>query len=70
MDGYSPVRGKCAFWREQPNDEDTWDLSVKPDDKRVTCTCFVEGDMWPATMSTIPKDCPNRFKCRYYVRTA
>jgi len=68
MDAYSPVKGKCAFWRELPNDDDTWDHSVKKDDRRVTCTCFIDGDIWLKTVSTVPTDCPRRHKCRYYVR--
>ncbi|MDO9555975.1 MAG: hypothetical protein Q7J82_00100 [Coriobacteriia bacterium] len=70
MDAYSPIKGKCAFWREHLNDEDTWDTSVKKEDKRVTCTCFIEGDLWLATASTLPSDCPKRNHCRYYVRSA
>ncbi|MDI6900603.1 MAG: hypothetical protein QMC79_02785 [Anaerosomatales bacterium] len=70
MDPYAPVKGKCTFWREQPNEDDRWDTSVKPLDRRVTCTCFIEGDVWLVTVGTIPPDCPKRYKCRYYVRTA
>lgn len=70
MDPYAPIKGKCAFWREHPNEEDVWDMSVKKEDKRVTCTCFIDGDLWMKTASTVPADCPKQHKCRYYVRSA
>ena len=69
MDPFAPVKGKCQFWREQENLDDIYDMSVKKDDKRVVCTCFVEGDTWVTKRSDIPADCPKKFKCRYYIRT-
>jgi len=67
-DGFSPVRGKCLWWRERASDDDLYDVSVKHDDKRVTCSCFVEGKAWTHTMSTIPVDCSDARHCRYYIR--
>lgn len=70
MDPYSPIKGKCAFWREHPNDDDVWDTSIKKENRRIMCTCFIDGDMWTRTEGTLPADCPKRFKCRYYVKSA
>ncbi len=67
-DGYAPVKGKCVYWRERLNEEDRWDVRLREDEKRVECSCFVEGDIWSVTTSTIPNDCPNRWHCRYYIR--
>jgi hypothetical protein len=67
-DGFSPIRGKCNYWRENANEEDRWDTRVKADDKRVECTCFVEGMVWQTTASTVPSDCPERLHCRYYIK--
>ncbi|PKQ21161.1 MAG: hypothetical protein CVT66_01525 [Actinobacteria bacterium HGW-Actinobacteria-6] len=69
MDAFSPIRGKCMYWRQQANLDDAYDMSVKKEDKRVTCTCFVEGDMWSMKMKEIPSDCPNRRSCRYYIKS-
>lgn len=67
-DGFSPIVGKCNYWRERPNEDDRWDTSVKAPDKRVECSCFIEGKVWYATASDIPGDCPDRFHCRYYIK--
>ncbi len=69
MDAFSPIKGKCRFWREQENLEDVWDTSLKKDEKRVVCTCFVEGDMWIEKAKEVPVDCPKRYSCRYYVKS-
>jgi hypothetical protein len=69
LDGQSQVRGKCQYWRERMNDDDRWDIDLKPHERRVMCSCFVEGDQWDATVGTLPDDCPDRFRCRYHVRT-
>lgn len=66
---YAPVRRKCMYWRERLSDEDRWDTRIKPEDRRVECTCFVEGFGWSVTVSTLPEDCPERRRCRYYIRT-
>lgn len=68
MDAYSPVRGKCVWWREVPNTEDVWDLNVKPADKRMECSCFVEGYRWTFITVELPADCPKANNCRYFVK--
>ncbi len=68
MDGFTPIKGKCTWWREVPKDEDTYDIRVKADDKRVTCTCFVEGRFWEYTTATVPPQCPMWRQCRYYIK--
>jgi hypothetical protein len=68
MDGFTPIRGKCAYWRERMDEEERHSASVKAEDKRVVATCFIEGDRWVYTASTLPKDCPQRRQCRYYVK--
>lgn len=67
MDEFSPIQGKCFYWREQLDDEDRYDTSVKKEDRRVECTCFVEGTRWPYTVDTVPDDCPDKWRCRYYI---
>jgi hypothetical protein len=69
MNGFAPIRGKCFYWREQLNEEDKYDGRINKSDWRVNCTCFVEGDLWAFTVTTVPADCPRRFHCRYYVRS-
>lgn len=69
-DGFAPVKGKCMYWRETDNDEDRWDTRVKREDRRVDCSCFVEGMGWSVTQSTVPEDCPLRLHCRYYVQVS
>lgn len=64
------VRGKCQYWRERLNEDDRWDLAVKPPQRRVDCSCFVEGDRWEATISSVPLDCPVHFRCRYYIKAS
>jgi len=66
-DGFSPIRGKCLYWRETLDDEDRFDTRVKKEDWRVECTCFVEGNRWLVTASSIPGDCPEKLHCRYYI---
>jgi hypothetical protein len=68
-DPFAPIKGKCLFWREMPNAEDAYDPSVKAERKRIDCSCFVDGDQWPAMRSTIPEDCPKKRNCRYYIKT-
>jgi hypothetical protein len=69
MDAYSPIKGKCQFWREQPDEDDAYTLSVKPEDKRIRCTCWVDGDLWVFKAAEVPSDCPKRMQCRYYIKT-
>ncbi|MDH4139094.1 MAG: hypothetical protein OEV43_00815 [Coriobacteriia bacterium] len=68
MDIYSPIRGKCTWWREIPSEEDAHDLRVKAPDKRVNCSCFVEGEYWIHRSADVPSDCPNARSCRYYIK--
>jgi len=70
MDAYAPIRGKCKWWREQPNDEDRFDPHLKPGQYRVTCTCFIEGDYWGVTADEVPSECPKAKACRYYIKHA
>lgn len=68
MDAYAPVPGKCKWWREQANEDDKFDVRLKRGDKRVTCSCFVEGHYWISKASEVPADCPNARSCRYYIK--
>lgn len=67
-DGYSPIKGKCTWWRERPVDEDIWDMSIAEDRKRITCSCFVEGQYWVHPRGELPADCPQARTCRYYIK--
>lgn len=66
-DGYTPIKGKCTWWREAPVEEDTWDARLKDDERRVRCSCFVEGDVWTYMKTEIPENCPEARHCRYYI---
>lgn len=68
MDPYTPIKGKCKWWREQLHGEDEFDTSLKLAEKRVVCTCFVEGHYWLHLVDDVPADCPNYRHCRYYIR--
>ena len=68
MDGFSPIKGKCLYWRERLDEDDRYSPRLKQDDWRVQGICFVDGDTWDYTLSTVPSDCPLRLKCRYYIR--
>jgi len=67
MSEFAPTRGKCFYWRENPNDEDQWDTRIKKDERRVDCSCFVEGEVWTFTVNSVPSDCPQKMHCRYYI---
>lgn len=67
-DAYTPLRGKCTWWREKPVDEDLHDLRVPEHEKRVYCSCFIEGKGWSHTRGDVPSDCPEALHCRYYIR--
>jgi len=69
MDQYSPVRGKCTWWREVPRDEDRYDVTLKPEQRRILCTCFIEGYRWDFVGAEIPAECPNFTRCRYYIKS-
>ena len=66
-DPFAPVRGKCVYWREQLTEEDLWDLRIKPEDRGVRCSCFVEGYIWSTTVGSVEIDCPRADHCRYYI---
>lgn len=67
-DAYSPIKGKCTWWRELPVDEDRWSVRLKDDEKRVSCSCFVEGKGWTFAHGDLPADCPDARHCRYHIR--
>ena len=68
MSLYVPIKGKCQWWREFPNEEDRYNRSLKPEQRRVQCVCFVEGDGWQYLTKDVPSDCPFGRRCRYHVR--
>lgn len=63
-----PIRGKCTWWREAPDFNDAYDIRVKKDDKRVSCSCFVEGGVWSYAARDVPRECPEFRHCRYYMK--
>lgn len=67
-DAYTPVKNKCTWWREAPVDEDRWDTRLKAGERRVECSCFVEGKAWTFTENELPADCPDSRHCRYYIK--
>ena len=67
-DPYTSVRGKCVWWREVPNSEDLYDMGIKPDGKRIECSCFVEGYQWTFITLELPLECPRNRECRYFVK--
>jgi hypothetical protein len=64
---FAPIRHKCFYWREQLHYDDQYDMRVKKGQRRVVCTCFVEGDTWTYTEDDVPSDCPQKMHCRYYI---
>lgn len=67
-DGYTPIRGKCTWWRERPVEEDKYERRIKEEDRRVTCSCFLEGQVWTYRQAEVPVDCPFSLHCRYWIR--
>jgi hypothetical protein len=67
-DPYAPIKGKCIWWREFPNQEDVWDVRLKDAEKTVSCSCFVEGKGWTFMRAELPAECPDSRACRYYIR--
>ena len=65
---YTPVKGKCTWWRESLHDDDVHDTTVKKPDKRVQCMCMVEGRSWTFTHVEVPSECPDSRHCRYYIK--
>ena len=68
VNGFHPIKGKCTWWREVPRDEDVYDVRIKAEDKRIACTCFVEGEYWEFPTSQVPPQCPRWRQCRYYIK--
>lgn len=67
MSEFSPIRGKCFYWREHMHDDDVYDVRLKKGERRIQCSCFVEGTLWTYTEDTTPADCPEKMHCRYYI---
>lgn len=67
-DPYAPIRGKCVWWREFAHADDVWDARLKDEEKRIECSCFVEGHGWVFEKRDLPAECPNARACRYYVK--
>ena len=69
-DAYSPIKGKCNWWREEADEQDSHDPTLKDAQRKVNCSCFVEGDRWSFAASEVPKDCPTSRSCRYYIKNS
>lgn len=67
-DAYTPIKGKCMWWREALDEEERWDTRIKPEDMTVRCFCFIEGRAWAHKRCEVPADCPESRRCRYYIR--
>lgn len=67
-DAYTPIKGKCTWWREMSREDDIYDSRLTSEQKRVTCSCFVEGKGWVFERGELPSDCPDSKSCRYYIR--
>ena len=67
-DPNSAVRGKCVWWREKPNEEDAENSRLHASERRIDCSCFVEGFLWEFAIDDLPRECPEARKCRYYAR--
>ena len=65
---YTPIKGKCTWWRETLHDDDVDNTSIAPHNKRVRCMCMVEGMGWIFTSADVPDDCPESRRCRYYIK--
>lgn len=69
MDPYAPVKGKCTWWREVLHEEDLYDSTLKPAERRVKCSCFVEGYQWEFPLAEVPVECLRANNCRYYIKS-
>ncbi len=67
-DAYAPIFGKCKWWREMESEEDRYDSRIKEHEKRVDCSCFVEGKGWVFQRADLPSECPDARHCRYYIK--
>jgi len=68
QDPYAPIKGKCTWWREFPNEEDKHDVRLKEPEKRIYCSCFVEGMGWTFRRAEVPSQCPEARACRYFIK--
>ncbi len=68
VDGYTPVKGKCMWWREIPDADELYNMRIKDADKLVRCMCFVEGHYWSFKRAELPEDCPEARHCRYFIK--
>ncbi len=67
MSSFAPIRGKCFYWREEIDDSQRFNTRVNEEDWEVRCRCFVEGTSWLHRVADVPSDCPERYRCRYYI---
>ncbi len=67
-DGFTPIKGKCQWWREAAVEDDVFDSRLPDERKRVDCSCFVEGRGWVFERCEVPRDCPQSRHCRYYIK--
>lgn len=67
-DGFTPIKGKCTWWRERLVDEDAYNPRIRDELKRFMCSCFVEGMGWTFGKAELPTDCPLTRSCRYWIR--
>lgn len=67
MSEFAPTRGKCFYWRESLHGDDVYDVRLKKGQRRVVCSCFVEGETWTYTEVEVPSDCPKKLHCRYHI---
>ncbi len=65
---YTPIRGKCTWWRESADEDDEYNANVKVANKKVKCVCGVEGQGWTFIRADVPPNCPEAFRCRYYIK--
>lgn len=67
-DGFTPISGKCTWWRERAVEEDVWSPRLRAEEKRVNCSCFLEGYVWTVQRQEIASECPRNRMCKYYIR--
>jgi hypothetical protein len=49
-------------------EEDVHNVLLKKGERRVSCSCFVEGKGWTVKAEEVPSDCPEARHCRYYIK--
>jgi hypothetical protein len=65
---YSAIKGKCVWWREAVVEEDRYNVRLKDAERRIQCSCFVEGKTWKYVKPEVPPTCPEARHCRYYIK--